>query len=88
MAKPKRKRQTLLSFYKKIEGTVGDLHVQGLDDLADQDQNPQSDGNTVLEVEDEAPSRQRSPKVQRLNSDASVLVVELDPDLRCRFNYR
>ena len=50
--------------------------------MADQDQNPQSNENVVLE--DEAPSRQRSPKVQRLNSDASVLVVERDPGLRCQ----
>ena len=35
-------------------------------------------------LEDEAPSRQRSPKVQILNSDASVLVVERDPGLCCQ----
>jgi hypothetical protein len=56
---------------------------EGQDDLVDrdQDQNPQSEENVV--PEDEAPM-QPSPKVQRLNSDGSVLIVERDPGLRCQ----
>ncbi|CAN6223312.1 unnamed protein product [Urochloa humidicola] len=89
-AQPKRKTvktQTLFSFYKKIEATSVDLQVQGEgegegeDDFVSQEQNPQSDENVVQE--DEAP-RQPSPKIQRLNSGESVLIVERDPGLRCQ----
>ncbi|KAJ1269938.1 hypothetical protein BS78_06G016400 [Paspalum vaginatum] len=84
-AKPKRKMQTLFSFYKKTEGITTD--VQGQINLANQNQIRQSDSDENVDVvqEDEPPSpspRQTSPKVVRLNSDASVLVVERDPGLR------
>uniref|UniRef100_A0A0E0K287 Uncharacterized protein n=1 Tax=Oryza punctata TaxID=4537 RepID=A0A0E0K287_ORYPU len=62
-AKPKRK--TLFSFYKKV-------YVEGQDNNDLVDQNPQLDENEL----EEAPA---PPKVQRLNSDAIVLIVERDP---------
>ena len=43
------------------------------------DQNPQLEENEL--EEDLAPA---PPKVQRLNSNASVLIVEHDPGLRCQ----
>ena len=47
------------------------------------DQNPQLEENEL--EEDLAPA---PPKVQRLNSNASVLIVERDPGLRCQiWNY-
>ncbi|KAJ1273220.1 hypothetical protein BS78_06G262800 [Paspalum vaginatum] len=70
-AKPKRKMQTLFSFYKKTEGITTD--VQGQINLANQNQNRQSDSDENVDVvqEDEPPS-----------PNASVLVVERDPGLR------
>lgn len=55
------------------------MEGQEQDDNDMVDQNPQLD-----EIELEEAPAPTPPKVQRLNSDSSVLIVECDPGLRCQ----
>lgn len=70
MVQPKKK--TLFFYYKKT-------YVKDQDDNYTADQNSQPDKNELQEVPATA-----STKVQRLNTDASVLIVERDLGLRCQ----
>ncbi|RLN19422.1 hypothetical protein C2845_PM02G46150 [Panicum miliaceum] len=67
-----KRKVTLFSFYKKA-------HVEEENDNDMVNQNPQLEENELEEDLALAP-----PKVQKLNPDASVLIVERDPGLRCQ----
>jgi len=72
-AKPKRK--TLFSFYKKVP-TEGGREDGLVDQISQLDETPVA---APIVLHDEATP---APKVPKLNSDGSVLIVERDPGLR------
>ncbi|TVU22346.1 hypothetical protein EJB05_32035, partial [Eragrostis curvula] len=79
-AKPKRK--TLFSFYKKVT-TEGEGVDGSVDQICELDATPAAAPPAVVLQDEASPSPAGpEPKIRRLNSEDSVLIVERDPGLR------